>query len=150
MNLNIAQKIFVVSAIVLTLMLGDIIVGTIGSQKARNFTVMGDPVNLGSRLEGANKAYGTRILVSERTQELAGLDGMFREIDLIQVKGKTKATRIFELGSHIGKSSDIDQYSVGLMAYRDQNWNAAELAFNDCNKCDPTVTVYLERIQFLK
>ena len=84
---------------------GEMIVGAIGSDVSKNFTVMGDPVNLGSRLEGANKAYGTHILVSDNTRDAAESDVAFREIDLLRVKGKLKPIRVYELLSRVDKGA---------------------------------------------
>mgnify|MGYP000571795860 CR=1 FL=1 len=125
---------------------GDMIVGTIGSKASRNFTVMGDPVNLGSRLEGASKAYGTRILVSERTRELAGKDIAAREIDLIRVKGKQEPVRIFEL---LGENNLAPSLDDGLRSYRAQDWTLAEEAFAR-NPDDSASGVYLKRIAQLR
>jgi adenylate cyclase len=125
---------------------GEMIVGTIGSKVSRNFTVMGDPVNLGSRLEGANKAYGTHILVSERTRELAGGDMAFREIDQIRVKGKHKPVRVYELMNGEDAKRDL---STGLAAYRAQDWDSAEAQFAAVDD-DTTAKVYLERIAQLR
>ncbi len=97
---------------------GEMIVGTLGSEVSRNYTVIGDPVNLGARLEGANKAYGTRVLISEYTRELAGNEIAAREIDLIRVKGKEKPTRIFEVLGSGQQQVTLDDFSTALAAYR--------------------------------
>lgn len=136
---------------------GEVIVGTIGSKASRSYTVMGDPVNLGSRLEGASKAYGTRVLISERTYELAAPEVKARELDLIRVKGKREPTRIFELqnlqtvsDSLLG--SDEDWFGQGLAAYRRQDWGVAEQAFQNQfeENEDPVAKVYLQRISTLR
>lgn len=129
---------------------GDMIVGTIGSRASKSFTVMGDPVNLGSRLEGANKIYGTQIILSERTRELAGEAIYARELDLIRVKGKTEPTRIFEL---LAAEPVADRFQSGLAAYRNQDWDAAKRAFESCRSTAPgdsAACVYLDRIDFLQ
>lgn len=129
---------------------GEMIVGTLGSDVSRNFTVIGDPVNLGSRLEGASKAYGTRILISERTRDLAGDAVTTREIDLIRVKGKQKPTRIFEV---LAEPLSGDAFVRGLASYRNGQWDAAETAFRACmaeRPDDPPSNVYLERIAHLR
>ena len=76
---------------------GEMSVGNMGSLTVRSYTIMGDAVNLGSRLEGINKQYGTRIIVSEFTQRAAGPEFITREIDWVKVKGKKLPVRIFEL-----------------------------------------------------
>jgi class 3 adenylate cyclase len=75
---------------------GEVVIGNIGTETKKNFTVIGDSVNLASRLEGTNKLYGTEILVDERTFELARRLVVFREIDQIKVVGKQKPVRVFE------------------------------------------------------
>lgn len=111
---------------------GPMVVGNMGSSVMMGYTVMGDAVNLGSRLEGANKGYGTRIMISEFT--LAVVQGFVevRELDLITVAGKTKAVRVYEL---LGLKGDIaaearlgyDNFEKGLAAYRRQAWDEAEM-----------------------
>jgi len=125
---------------------GEMILGTIGSKACRNFTVMGDPVNLGSRLEGANKAYGTRILISDRTRELASKDLSFREIDMIRVKGKNKPVRVHEL---VSNDVEDETFAKALKAYRQQDWDTAEDAFNK-SPDDIAAQVYLQRISQLR
>ena len=136
---------------------GPMIVGTVGSEESMNFTVLGDTVNLGSRLEGACKAYGIRTLVDERTRDLAGDAVVVREIDLLRVKGRDDPERVFEL---LGRADQVDpgddrirQFEAGLAAYRRQDWDAAGEAFEACRALEngggPSNT-FLERIAIFR
>jgi len=122
---------------------GNVIVGNMGSRDVFDYTVMGDNVNLGSRLEGANKAYGTKIMISEFTLEHVRDTFYTRPLDLIRVKGKTKPIEVFELlAARETNFADrflelIDVYSHGIKAYRSQSWDKAIELFEHCLQLFP-------------
>ncbi len=137
---------------------GEALVGSIGSDVMMSYTVMGDVVNLASRLEGANKAYGTRNLVSERTFAATGDAVEIREIDRVVVAGHTRSEVIFEMLGRKGEltpqqSSLRDRYAEGLVAYRDKRWDEALAAFNASLEAmpgdGPSMTL-LKRVEELK
>jgi class 3 adenylate cyclase len=113
---------------------GEALVGSIGSEYMMSFTVMGDTVNLASRLESANKVYGSRCLVSEATANACAADFEVREIDRVVVTGQSQQQTIYEV---IGRRHALSpqqtlvyaRYATGLAAYRERRWDEARAAF---------------------
>ena len=107
--------------------------GNMGSSGHLSLTVMGDNVNLGARLEGINKLYGSTIIASQATVELARDVIVARELDLVRVKGKAQSVRIYEvLGpapTQAQWSELIAHFHAGLAAYRARDWGGAIAAF---------------------
>jgi adenylate cyclase len=137
---------------------GEALVGSIGSEFMMSYTVMGATVNLASRLEGANKVYGSRCLISEATASAGAAAIEVREIDRVIVVGQTQAQTVFELMGAKGALSPEqmqlrDIYAEGLAAYRSRDWNAALAAFAAALAVVPSdgpSTALVSRIERLK
>lgn len=133
---------------------GPVVFGPVGSKTRKDFTSIGDTVNLAARLEGANKEYLSRSIISESVYE--NLDDSFicRELDYVTVKGKTEPVRIFEILQPTEKISlehikDIKHlFEKGLSYYRKRKWNMAEKYFLECAEKynDAPSKVFLKRI----
>ena len=113
---------------------GEALVGSIGSDVLMSYTVMGETVNLASRLEGANKIYGGRILTTEATVTAAGDALEVREIDRVALVGQSRAQPVYEIMGCSGAltPNQIElraRYAAGLAAYRNRRWEEAREAF---------------------
>jgi adenylate cyclase len=122
---------------------GPMLVGNLGSRYRFSYGALGDQVNLGSRLEGLNREYGTEILIGENTARL--VQGMFRlrELDMVQVKGRKQPVRIYELLVRADVSlpeneeQALSMYAAGLDAYRRQRWQEALNLFRQARTLRP-------------
>jgi len=133
---------------------GPVVFGSVGARDRMDFTSIGDTVNLAARLEGANKTYGTKSLISEAVYERVKDTFLCREIDLIAVKGKNVPVRIFEVLQEADKAAprlkEIKSgFEAGLAAYRKRKWAEAKKRFAATAKAydDEASEVFLQRAE---
>ncbi|MFA4910702.1 MAG: adenylate/guanylate cyclase domain-containing protein [Desulfobacteria bacterium] len=131
---------------------GPMVVGNMGSQRRFDYTVMGDSVNLSSRLEGANKQYSTNIIIGEVTYEKVRDKFFCRELDSVRVKGKDLPVKIYELVGRNGVSDEVKNviclFHRGLEEYKGRKWQEATETFNkvlDLKPDDYPSKLYVER-----
>lgn len=136
---------------------GKVVFGSVGSKTRKDFTSIGDVVNLAARLEGANKVYGSKSIITETVYDKLKDSFVCRELDFITVKGKTQPVRIFEIlqESKMAAEKLLDIKSLfeqGLSFYRVQKWDESEEKFSECalKYNDMPSVVFLDRIRHFK
>jgi adenylate cyclase len=137
---------------------GEAIVGNVGSSKRMNYSIFGDAVNLTSRLEGLNRIFGTRIIVSQSVYEAVGEQMVFRPLDIVAVKGKKQSVAIYELMS-AGDDAEVAvpasfcaRFGEGIEEYRRKNWERALALFAQLAKEAPDdrpTRIYIKRCRDL-
>ena len=136
---------------------GEVVFGSVGAKDRMDFTSIGDTVNLAARLEGTNKEYGTKTLITESVYDKVKDNYVCREIDLLTVKGKTQPVRIYELLQETKTAAEKltaikKLFEASLALYRKQKWDAAEKGFAALVKDykDEASEIFLERVEVFK
>jgi adenylate cyclase len=133
---------------------GETIVGNVGSSQRMNYSIFGDNVNLASRLEGINRVYGTKIIVSQSVYEAVDRQMICRPLDIVAVKGKKKSIAIHELlaakdeGGTEALAYFCARFAEGIDEYRGQEWERALSVFEQLQKESPNdhpVKLYVKR-----
>jgi adenylate cyclase len=134
---------------------GSMVVGNMGTPQKMNYTIMGNAVNLASRLEGVNKQYGTWLMMSEHTYDTGGADFFVRKLDRVRVVGINEPTRLYELIEEKGAEENtvaqaVEVFHEGMQDFEAKKWKLAAATFRRVLKILPTdgpATVYLKRCQ---
>jgi adenylate cyclase len=138
---------------------GEVVVGNMGGADRFDYTIIGDSVNLGARLESANKQYKTKLMISASTYQYVSEKIISRELDLLVVMGKTEPIRVYELVGLTGESLSqeklqiVEHYSAALVHYRRREWDEAIKGFESVLQISPDdfpSQLYIERSYLYK